>query len=148
MKKLLILSVICLSLGGCKVYEPKFDLETYYLDYRPFTSDGFFITESNSVSFEYTSVGSILVESTSGYTKEKTKKVENNDIYGDGTYEDSKYIYRDASLYDCLEDAILQAKQLGADGIINLEMKPINKLKKGYYADGYYITGMAIKRVN
>src|SRR5690606_19343858 len=55
------------------------------VDYKFYTERGFFITESNSVSFEYTPVSSIVVKSVPGFLpgnyKPKVDPKINNDMY-------------------------------------------------------------------
>ena len=81
-------------LSGCKTYEPAPEpyphhhFNHYILDLKPLTNDGFFITESGSVSFNYQPLGVLEVEEESG-TKEyrvknfsKPKKEKNKEKHG------------------------------------------------------------------
>lgn len=61
--KLLTLSVLCISSVSCT---PKFSSKVYYTDYQRYSDAGFFITESNTVSFDYVPVGSVVVRQTAG----------------------------------------------------------------------------------
>lgn len=111
-----------------------------------------FLSESNSVSFEYTPIGSIYMYQKHGYVKgksdKKQKSVKGDPIYGtiemDG-YKPMKGGYRWASYESVLEAASESAIKMGGDGIINLQLTlqtdPGNKKIK-YPA----VSGMVIKR--
>jgi len=66
MKKLLFFAAIVLLFYSCSP-EIYYAVNSYTIDYSKYTEKNFFITESNSVNFEYKPVGSIVVESVSGY---------------------------------------------------------------------------------
>lgn len=104
------------------------------VDYSEFAQAGFFITEANSVSFEYKTVGSVSAYVQSGgkngaYTYSNSSKLLANQVI---------MTPRDAvkKLYD-------EAKALGANGIINLKIiRTFDPFT--YLNDGYEATGMAI----
>ena len=68
---------IAALLVGCKMPqyalpEPYVSVET--IDYTSLTEFGYFVTESNSVPFDYQSVGSISIEVNGGWIKKIMKK--------------------------------------------------------------------------
>ena len=106
-----------------------------FIDYSMFP--GMFLTESNSVSFDYQPIGSLYAEETSGDIRTVRKEIKNNEIYSGG-YEIADGKYRLANPQSALAFATDKAKQMGGNGIINLHIKKID--------GGYCVTGMVIKR--
>jgi len=95
--KQLFLFIVCAALcSGCVAYREA----TYTNRYDQF--QGMFITESNSVNFSYTPVGSVNAAIQSGY---------------DGT----QYIH--ATIDDVLYLLSSEAERQGANGIINLKIE-------------------------
>jgi hypothetical protein len=85
--------------------------------------NGFFLTESNSVNFEYFPLGNINSVARDGY--------ENNE-------------YKNAEPEDALQEFVNKCTSIRANGAINIKVIPIYD-KKGEYIVGYNISGMAIK---
>lgn len=143
MKHVLLL-LLTFVLGSCVTYGPV----TNYVDYSAYVKNGMFLTESNSVSFEYQPKGSIQVLLYNGYlpkseAKEQTKsKMKEDGIYYQNTAMSSKF--KNATLYEALDMAVKIAEENGANGIINLryEYLPVIKSSPG----GWQITGMAIQK--
>ena len=70
MRKVLILAALALSMYSCKTQVPPAPYTTYStIDYSSLTSEGYFVTESNSVPFDYEAISSILIEVHSGWIK-------------------------------------------------------------------------------
>lgn len=120
MKKIiLLLLVLPFIFGSCM---PKIHMASYSIDLFKYNQEGFFITESNSVSFQY---DPICIISTSGtgyeYHKEKIVKLSLEDVF-------------DKFVSDC--------KNKGADAVINI------KITQNYSSgsNDFFISGMAIKR--
>jgi uncharacterized protein YbjQ (UPF0145 family) len=112
------------------------------VDYSKYMSRGFFITEANSVSFDYESIGSVTAGVESGWeildttTKTTTSK---DDVYGSSTKTKIKYgEYIQAELDDAIEELYSTSIELGADGVINFSIR--SSLGE------YVVSGMAIKR--
>lgn len=122
-----ILGALALSVSSCV---PKFIQRTYFVDYQKAAGGKVFITESNSVSFDYTPVGSLLVEEIQGQYKEKKtlsdkqayKKTD--PIYGDVDQSSGKSYMRFPDAESALDYAAKQALDMGGDAIINLQMVP------------------------
>ena len=149
MRKLLfIIFSVCLFISSCSVKIPyRYSMD--YIDYNTVSQKhGIFITEANSVGFEYEPVGSINLMERSGY---EVKYIENN--YSDGIYGavKNKKKYGDwinASVDELLKLACQKALECGGNGIINLKFEylPSVVVDKEVYPEGYRITGMIIKR--
>lgn len=142
MKKFLftLCVVMALVMSSCS---PKFTDKFYYLDYSRFASQGFFITESPTVPFDYTPVGSVYLEEKSG--KKKITAVHNpgyDAIYGEDNSATTKSVYEYASSTTALEAMERFAKENNANGIINL------KICSRYEGSQFIvsISGMLIKR--
>ena len=141
----LLISLIMCAFTSCA---PKI---TYFenvrlVDFSKYTEQGIFLTESNSVSFDYEPVGSINVMILSGYEKKiKSSKTVENDIYGDELYEIRKTAQGDfifATPQAAIAKAVEQLEAMNANGIINLNIRYIHST----YQPGYELTGMAIRR--
>lgn len=154
MKKILLLmaALMTLVLSSCVTVKPDpFTSSVYYLDYYKLGHDGkILLSESNSYSGEYQSLGSIIVDQKSGHVKievEKTKKKvkveDGDDIYSQPEYKtETKYKtgeYKLATFSTALEEAVNTAERMGGDAIINLKYE-----NRGI--DGLSVFGMVIKR--
>lgn len=134
---------------------PQFTQVAYFLDYQQAGNGKFFISESNSVSFEYEPIGSILIEELPGEVKITTepRKIEKSRNYRDN-YDDiyskdvspnpkTKHKWQYASAQSALNYAVDTATELGGDGLINVKLSS--------YIDKHnnrivQISGMVIKR--
>lgn len=119
MKKLICLLLISILMISCM---PKISMSSYIIDLSKYNTTGFFITESNSVSFNYEPV--CLISTFGGgyeYKKGNTVKLSLNEVF-------------DKFVSDC--------KEKGADAVINI------KITQNYGSDSnnFFISGMAIKR--
>lgn len=132
----------CITTTGVK--------ETFFIDYKRYSDRGFFLTESNSVSFDYTPIASVLTvvkgekqtvakKNNTGKEVKHSARDRRESLFGDYTSKKTvKY-----SVYDALDELVSRSGKMGADGIINL------KIIYTYDKDlggGYDISGMAIKR--
>lgn len=128
-----ILSVVLglLLFSGCVTSKVGYVEQVNTLDYARYNRAGVFLTESNSVSFDYEPVGSISVVVLTGYSKttKVISKVDSNDgIYGDRNYTETKtkaneLIY--ATPVKVLDVAVAELTKLRANGIINLHIKRV-----------------------
>ena len=153
MRKFLFISAVALLLSACATM-PKRAYTSYSasFDFTEFTKDGFFITESNSVSFDYAPIGSISGVVTSGYEvlgRDKGQKMK-DDVYSQEKNEKIRYgEYKYADFRNVLLEIVESAKKLGANGIINLDVK-YNPGTNDIYGkevipSSYIASGMAIK---
>lgn len=144
--KLLTLSVLCISSVSCT---PKFSSKVYYTDYQRYSDAGFFITESNTVSFDYVPVGSVVVRQTAGVMSD-TEIISQNvpekrgydELYGELEKKRHSNSWKLPSDYTALDAVYKVAKEQNADGIINLKitMPEVNN------ADIIELSGMLIRR--
>lgn len=142
--KLLTLSVLCISSVSCT---PKFSSKVYYTDYQRYSDAGFFITESNTVSFDYVPVGSVVVRQTAGVMSD-TEIISQNvpekrgydELYGELEKKRHSNSWKLPSDYTALDAVYKVAKEQNADGIINLKitMPEVNN------ADIIELSGMLI----
>lgn len=148
MKKIFIF-VILLTLTSCGM---RYVICTNSIDYSAYTKDNFFITESNSVSFNYDPVGSISVDIFSGLIDNPKKPTytikvgayNSAEIYNPEWGKTPPKIMKYASYEDALFYLSNRAKKMGANGIINLKFRTII----GQYGqiESICATGMAIRR--
>ena len=145
MKKLLWMLPLAFIASCVTIPKPQHYTIVGHVDYRPYSEKGFFITESNSVNFDYTPVSTIVIKSVPGYLPEGRKpKIDprsNNDMYSVPGQEDIKPNddgHISVTVKSVLDMLYQKAVEAGANGIINLEVR---------VSDGGYIaSGMAIKR--
>lgn len=88
-------ALITLTLSSCM---PKFSSAFYYTDYSTFMDKGFFITESNTVPFEYIPVGSLFIRQKAGKIEEMSvvhqksnKNLDYDEIYVSADNKDLAY---------------------------------------------------------
>nr|DAX16076.1 MAG TPA: Selenium binding protein, Selenium-Binding Protein [Caudoviricetes sp.] len=153
MKKILALLLLSLSLISCSTYLPAPRSYIGFVDYAPFTEKGIFITESNSVSFNYEPIGSILVEETGGWGYKNPKignnKGSHNDDYLAPVFRSmAKKIYYPEKLQTAFDNLAIKLKELNANGIINLKISYYKEVdsKSKLLVGKIIVTGMAIKR--
>ena len=132
MKKIILTVMATLLLFSCN---SKYYVTSGGLDFTSLTKDGFFITESNSVNFEYNPIGLVYATSNSGDAK-YTKRKSSDRSYPTRNWKWANY-----------EDAIFYLKKeavsRGANGIINLKYsKTLSKEGNVISVD---MSGMAIK---
>jgi len=131
--------------------------ETAIIDYSSYYDEGFLITESNSVSFNYKPIGSVftivkgnyLVEKEYGRNYSRSSSVIDIRSNKQPRQKNSRnnwnsYTTQNYNIYDALDEVVRESKLKGADGIINIK---IQFTYDKNYGDGYEITGMAIKRL-
>lgn len=121
--------------------------ESSIIDYSSFEKNGFFLSEANSVSFDYRAVGSVSATVLNGWeVKGVAKDNRQNAVTSMG--EQIKYgLYKNATPNDVLDELYKKAIENGANGIINLSIKPTTETIPGRgMIKGYYATGMAIKK--
>lgn len=136
---LLLVIVLCSS---CQTFI--YTQETYYLDYSFFKERKFFVTETNTVSFPYESLGSICVVVSSGKVY---KSVNGKDDYKPLYQRNGSFKY--ATLEDTYQLVYNLSKAKGANGILGLKVEYIKPDKfsgKDKFNSGYMISGMAIKK--
>lgn len=150
MKKIILLFFVSTLLASCAVHRKAYIKVSNSVDFSEYTRKGFFITESNSVNFEYDPLSSVSVLVESGYEViNKSEKSSFDNIYRYDT--NTKYgKFINAKAEDALNELYEKSMEIGADGIINLKINftPSRISSSGEVLswDSYYISGMAIKR--
>ena len=154
MKKILLLTVsmMTLFLSSCVVIpKPVYSSDVYYLDYFKLGHDGkILLSESNSYSGEYQSIGSIIVEQISGYEQILVSTSTSNERIGDDIYGEKNVVkkkakyklgeFKEANFSSALEEAVAVAEEMGGNAIINLKITtPVDSSVR--------VTGMVIKRM-
>ena len=151
MKKVLLFVFAIGLLTSCATsaisYPEPYGFSTF-LDYSPLTNKGIYVTESNSVSFDYKILGRVSATEVSGWVKkEKELKVANknkknnvDDMYADVERNQSngKYMRMSPSLDAAMERMANTLKEVDANGIINLKIQ--------WEPDRIIISGMAIRK--
>lgn len=126
------MAFMAIVLTGCNSGKQAYAEVIGVLDYSEFSSNGFFVTESNSVNFDYTPLGSLSIQVFPGE--------------GDEWYFDNGVARRkgDSSTApaSALRVAVREARRLNANAIINLSVKPIQVMERS----GILVTGMAVKK--
>lgn len=149
MKKILFISLITLLLSSCATLKPPYSRFSNTVDFSEYTRKGFFITESNSVSFNYNPLGSLTSVVQGGYEVLGREAISSNDeVYG----VNAKVTYGEfipASIDDALDELYNSARELGANGIINFKLTYYpSEYEKNVLVrhSSYVVSGMAIKR--
>lgn len=121
MKKSLVFLFLILLMSSCNM--APYIKSIGYIDYTMY-DNGFFITESNSVSFEYKSLGSISVLILTGYENSKLVK---------------------ATAQDAVTALVEKAMLKKANGVIALKISPYTDFTTKQ--NGFFVSGMAIKKL-
>ena len=155
MKKVLFL-LFCISFfSSCSVSLPTPKSTINVVDYSILTEKGIFVTESNSVNFEYEAIGSVIAEETDGWVKQsqlKNKEKQFRKIYQDEYYEDyqhisfGKRVFVPADLNNVLQNLGEQLINMGANAIINLKIDYVKTPYNKTSLNTIIVTGMAIKK--
>lgn len=145
--KIITIALASVLFTACapKIY---YTTQTSIIDYQAYANEGFFLTESNAVSFDYTPIGSVFTIVESGIANEKQvpSRFKTYDFEGKPMMETVRE-WKSASPDDAIQAAIADAKAKGANGIINLKISSTSYVaKNGKQAVTITLTGMAIKR--
>jgi hypothetical protein len=136
--------ILTFSLTSCISITPVVS----FVDYSQYSANGMFLTESNSVNFLYEPVGSINVLLYSGYTVDnkqeasEVKKEKGDDIYYSPNPVATRF--KGSTIQEALRLVVEQAKDRGANAIINLKCEYVPGYK--YTPPGWHVSGMAIKK--
>lgn len=146
LKNLFAAAALAVLLASCS--PQKFVSNTYYFDYTPYTSDGFFLTQLESVPFDYQALGSMEVVETSGNDKE-FKQVKESKNFDDAIYNINGSSvggknWRWADEGSALSSLVKNAKTIGGDGIVALKFN--NYIDEKSKAAKVSVSGMVIKR--
>lgn len=153
-KNLILVAVFSLLLYSCSVIGPGMYSATA-IDYQRFNEQGFFITESNSVNFEYTPISSVSALFTNGWIEKEVvdeNKPRKLKKYKDDVYNTegpkTKQVYVRGTPDGVTDLLVDEAMKMGANGVINFRYDPVYSYSKdgGATLSGWTASGMAIKR--
>lgn len=83
MRKILLLMLMAIGLASCStVSVPQFTTTTF-VDYSEFTKQGIFVTESNSVNFDYKPLGSVVSFTQGAWSGLSSKKIDADEAFKD-----------------------------------------------------------------
>lgn len=127
MNKTICSILLILALASCgSLPEPESRIGV--IDYTPLIKAGIFVTESNSVNFDYTAVGSIVATEKGGWVNGRVKR---------------------PTAENALKNIIKELERMGANGIINLNITPSvemsDDLMSKVFVSVITVKGMAIK---
>lgn len=144
MKKLLCILSCFFIMSSCTTIK-YFEYATN-IDYSKYYNTDFFITESNSVSFDYIPISSVSVEIVSGdiVAGERPPMIIKENVYNPEWGKYKQGIYKEADYSDVLSKIVDECKKYKANGVINLKFIT----KRGEYGKvlSIYASGMAINR--
>lgn len=154
MKKMLFVALLTVLFSSC-ADKILYSITAVSVDYSSYAERGFFITESNSVNFDYKPIGSIYVQTSSGYDSTGIKQPKQKISIYDEQYDTKIKVkhgpWRSVGFVTAIDILYKKSIALGADGLINLNRTyvPAQYAKNGtiIYPDKVIITGMAIKRI-
>lgn len=152
------LLITILFLGGCVVLD-KYEMSSNSIDLSKFEKEGIFVT-TGDLSQKYKSVSILVSNCYDGYISktDAKKKIENkkekiqrdDDVYSSSTTAGDKlknFNYKLCSLDDLFADLIRQTKNIGANGLIKLEINNINRpgISSKTAQRGIEIVGLAVR---
>lgn len=147
MKKILLFIFLVSVLSSCM--KIPYISTSSIIDYSYYSDKGFFITESNSVNFQYKPICSIQVRVESGYEVTGSDKEVSRSLLGGEktTYSEKMGNYKIATVNEALDLIYKESVEKGANGVINMKITPLTAYQGNQtIITGYYVTGMAIKR--
>lgn len=154
MKKLLLFLLIVFSLNSCITVKSPYKADVSMISYGDYIKKGFFITESNSVNFDYTPIGSVHVDVTSGYVQSEKdiekaqRKSDFTDEYFAGDDKDPYYnhgsLYVESTYKDVLNLMYEKIIKEGGNGILNLKYR--YSYDSVFGVGTIHLSGMAIKK--
>lgn len=143
--KHLLIALFVIALSSCS---PKLQYQTSisYIDYSLYANEGMFLTESNSVAFDYKALGTVSISVLSGNVdKKRPDRYNFTDLNGNRPEEKySEWVA--ASPEKAIQLAIEKAKAQGGDGIINMKIEPFTEVTNKATRSGFLLSGMVIKK--
>jgi uncharacterized protein YbjQ (UPF0145 family) len=133
---------------SCATYLPAPKSFVGVIDYSVLTSKGLFVTESNSVNFDYRAIGSVIAEEIGGWIPKNSAQssVNVNDEYYVGS--STKKVYKNPDVQVAFDNIAEQLSSIGANGIINLKITTSSEmdLVSKFSVDKITVSGMAIRK--
>lgn len=140
---------------GCATFQPSFyEKSSYNIDLSKYQKEGLFITTGDYYS-KYEPLSILTVSCYNGYINKQSAQKNQAEIQknydpiysGGSSFKIKDFDYKDCLISDLLDYIFESAKEIGAKGIIKLEIKPISQRSpdSGQNQDGFLVTGLAIK---
>lgn len=147
MKRTIILLSIIVCLTGCAVQNQTRVVSASFIDYRPYSQSGFFISP-DPYPGKFSSLGELYIEVFPAIESSRpTYSIQQDGIYSNvsGTYaRNQETIFSD----ELLEIAVDNARELGANGLADFDIRIIYrtdpKTGKRVDVDHYEISGLCI----
>ena len=144
MKRIMILTAAAMVLASCGTFVPQQrSVITAFLDYRPYTSQGFFLSP-DPYTGEHDALGELFIE----VLPEKKEARIDSEGNPKGDLDMVTYTFEGAYGFEriyfdeLLALGVEKAKEMGADGICNLKIRKTSAT--GFVC--YEVTGLCIKR--
>ncbi|MDD3194404.1 MAG: hypothetical protein PHU68_01210 [Paludibacter sp.] len=147
MKKVIYGLIVIVFWSCTSTNKISYQLNSLYVDYNEYHEKGFFVSESNSVSFDYQSIGSIIVQSREGFEIVGSTLSAGFNKYGSvSEIEVPKYgKYKNASLKEAFDELYKIALEKGANGVINFKSEYRAYNPEYNNLEIWVLTGMLIK---
>jgi len=149
--------VFLLLVTSCTPFKPAlYERSVSGLDFSKYQKDGFLIT-TGDYGQKYQAVSIIRVTCFDGYRKKESENSKQADIWinedplytekGTTLFRKKDYEYKSCKLSEQLDYMVENAVRLNANGIMNLEITPINQISpvNGKEQNGILIKGLAIR---
>lgn len=143
-----------LTFSGCVTLN-KYSMDSYDIDLTQFEKEGIFVTTGDCFQ-KYKSISILSSECYHGYVpKGDSKKQNRKDMPEDDLYVSSSptenrknFEFKRCKFADLFSEMISEAKQLGANGIIRIEIRPVSREGESKNPEviqrGIMITGLAV----
>jgi hypothetical protein len=149
MKKYLILFLALVLISSCATVKPAQRIvDETFLDYRPFTKDGFLLSP-NPYPSEYEAVGEILIKVVPAMKGQYTSSMSD---YDTAMQPQGKYVVamENITYQELAGIAVAHAKRLGADALVNFRISKLDRHPyrkwKNWATSEYVISGFCIER--
>ena len=148
MRRILTLILAAIVVVSCGVATHTRVTETTFIDYRPYTSAGFFLSP-DPYSGAFDALGEVIVSVTPAILPRAQAVRKTATTFSDGVYNNasttSAYVYEKVGAEDLLEDAVKVAKEMGANGLVDIDIQVV---PTGDAVDPtvHVLTGLAILR--
>lgn len=145
-KSLFLIGIMAAFLTSCAP-KMQYVASSTYINYQAYAEQGMYITESNSVSFDYTPLGSVSAIVFPGYVKAtRPSQYKYEDLNGNQQLTEDYNKWQPADVSDAIALAVEKAKQQGGNGIINFKVQPTSETDGKTIRHGYLVTGMVIRK--
>lgn len=146
MKKSIIIAIAAAFLTSCAP-KMQYVANSAYINYQTYADQGVYITESNSVSFEYSPLGSVSATVFPGYVKAvRPSQYGYTDLNGNPQLTEEYNKWQPADVNDAIALAVEKAKEQGGNGIINFKIQPTSETDGKVARYGFLVSGMVIRK--